>query len=204
VWGFLLFTGYLTATRVRHQGGLVKVRLRIPNREVRAAFRTVFKTWLSQALGDGARVRQLVQALVAGDAETAEELLGRLTAESLSFHDTGRGPGEPERVYHAFVLGLLVWLGPRYRVWSNRESGYGRCDVMLVPKAIGEVGVVLELKVVDKRRGETPAKAMAAALRQIRERGYSTDLLALGAREVREIGVVFEGKRVRVGVAGQR
>jgi hypothetical protein len=204
VWGFLLFTGYLTATRVRHQGGLVKVRLRIPNREVRAAFRTVFKTWLSQALGDGARVRQLVQALVAGDAETAEELLGRLTAESLSHHDTGRGPGEPERVYHAFVLGLLVWLGPRYRVWSNRESGHGRCDVMLVPKAIGEVGVVLELKVVDKRRGETPAKAMTAALRQIRERGYSTDLLALGARGVREIGVVFEGKRVRVGVAGQR
>jgi hypothetical protein len=75
---------------------------------------------------------------------------------------------------------------------------------MLVPKAIGEVGVVLELKVVDKRRGETPAKAMTAALRQIRERGYSTDLLALGARGVREIGVVFEGKRVRVGVAGQR
>jgi len=201
VWGFLLFTGYLTATRVRQRDELVEARLKIPNREVRAAYRTVFRSWLSQALGDGKRVHDLARALLAGDVETAQRLLQDLVLRSLSFHDTGKGPGEPERVYHAFMLGLLVWLGPRYRVSSNREAGYGRCDVMIVPRAAGQPGVVMELKTVDKQRRETPAKAMAAALRQLRTRDYAAELRAAGAGAVREIGVVFDGKRVRVAVA---
>src|SRR5262249_17911638 len=98
VWGFLLFTGYLTATRVRYRDALLEVRLKIPNREVRAACRTVFKTWLSEALGDGKRVQLLVRALLDGDAKTTEALLGDLVARSLSTHDTGKGPGAPERV----------------------------------------------------------------------------------------------------------
>jgi hypothetical protein len=198
VWGFLLFTGYLTATRVRQKGGLVEVRLKIPNREVRAAYRSVFRTWLSLGLGDGKRVQKLVDAILAGDAEECERLLEDLLLHSLSVHDTGRGPGEPERVYHAFVLGLLVSVGPRYRVWSNRESGHGRCDVMILRKGAGQAGAVLELKVVDKRRGETPARAMKAALRQVREKDYAAELRAAGAGVVREMGVVFDGKRVRV------
>lgn len=201
VWGFLLFTGYLTATRVRQKGGLVQVRLKIPNREVRAAYRTVFRAWLSQGLGDARRVQELVDAVLAGDTEVCERLLEGLLLRSLSLHDTGRGPGEPERVYHAFVLGLLVSVGARYRVWSNREAGHGRCDVMIMRKGEGQPGAVLELKVVDKRRGETPAKAMRAALRQVREKQYSAELKEAGAGMVREIGVVFDGKRVRVAVA---
>jgi hypothetical protein len=201
VWGFLLFTGYLTATRIRQRDELVEARLKIPNREVRAAYRTVFRVWLAQALGDGDRVLALTRALLAGDAETAERLLQALVLRSLSFHDTGAGPGEPERVYHAFMLGLLVWLGPRYRVTSNREAGYGRCDLMIAPRAAGQPGVVMELKTVDKQRRETPAKAMAAALRQLRTRDYAAELRAAGATPVREIGVVFDGKRVRVAVA---
>ncbi len=201
VWGFLLFTGYLTATRVRQRDDLVEARLKIPNREVRAAYRTIFRTWLSQALGDGKRVHALARALLAGDAETAERLLQDMVLRSLSFHDTGRGPGEPERVYHAFMLGLLVWLGPRYRVSSNREAGYGRCDVMILPKVAGQPGVVMELKTVDKQRRETPAKAMAAALRQLRTRAYAAELRAAGAGPVWEIGVVFDGKQVKVAVA---
>ena len=201
VWGFLLFTGYLTATRVRRRDGIVEVRLKIPNREVRAAYRSVFHAWLGRALGDGKRVPDLCRALLAGDADTAERLLEDLVLRSLSFHDTGRGPGEPERVYHAFMLGLLVWLGPRYRVSSNREAGYGRCDLMIVPRTAGQAGVVMELKSVDKRRKETPKRAMAAALRQLRDRAYAAEVRAAGAGVVREIGVVFDGKRVRVAVA---
>jgi len=201
VWGFLLFTGYLTATRVRQRDEVIEVRLKIPNREVRAAYRTVFRTWLAHALGDSKHVLELGQALLAGDAEAAERLLQALVLRSLSFHDTGKGPGEPERVYHAFMLGLLVWLGPRYRVSSNREAGYGRCDLMIAPRAAGQPGVVMELKTVDKKRRETPAKAMAAALRQLRTRDYAAELRAAGAGTVREIGVVFDGKRVRVAIA---
>jgi hypothetical protein len=201
VWGFLLFTGYLTATRVRQKGAFVEARLKVPNHEVREAYRTIFHTWLAQALGDGKRVHDLLRALLAGDADSAERLLQDMVLRSLSFHDTGKGPGEPERVYHAFMLGMLVWLGPRYRVSSNREAGYGRCDVMITPRAAGQPGVVMELKTVDKRRKETPGKAMAAALRQLRTRAYAAELRAAGAGVVREIGVVFDGKRVRVAVA---
>jgi Predicted AAA-ATPase/PD-(D/E)XK nuclease superfamily len=201
VWGFLLFTGYLTATRVREKGAIIEARLKIPNREVREAYRTVFQTWLGDALGDGDGVWALARALLGGDAETAEHLLQALMLRSLSFHDTGKGPGEPERVYHAFMLGLLVWLAPRYRVSSNREAGYGRCDVMIAPRTAGQPGVVMELKTVDKERRETPARAMAAALRQLRTRDYAAELRAAGAAPVREIGVVFDGKRVRVAVA---
>ena len=174
VWASLLFTGYLTATRARDRDELVEARPEIPNREVRAAFRTVFRTWLRRAIGDGDQVQALARALLGGDAETAERLLQNLVLASLSFHDTGKGPGEPERVYHAFMLGLLVWLGPRYRVSSNREAGYGRCgrdDRAQDRRAAG--GGDEELKTVDKARRETPAKAMAAALRQLRARDYA-------------------------------
>lgn len=204
LWGFLLFTGYLTATRVRHKSGLVEVKLKIPNREVRAAYRTVFRSWLAQALGDAKRVHDLVRAILSGDAETTEQMLEDLLIRALSMHDTGRGPGEPERVYHAFVLGLLVSIGPRYKVWSNRESGHGRCDVMILPKTAGQPGAVLELKVVDKRRRETPAKAMTAALEQLRDRDYAAELRAAGATPVREVGVVFDGKRAQVRIAKPR
>ena len=120
---------------------------------------------------------------------------------ALSSHDTGKAPGAPERVYHAFVLGLLVWLAPRYRVVSNRESGYGRSDVMLIPKKPGQPGVVIELKAVATRRGETLRKAMNAALRQLKDRDYAAELRAAGASPVREVGVVFEGKNVKVAFA---
>ncbi|MFO0756093.1 MAG: AAA family ATPase [Byssovorax sp.] len=200
VWGFLLFTGYLTATKVRQKGAFIKVRLRIPNREVRSAYQSVFHTWLAGALGNGAKVKALGRALLGGDAETAQRLLEDLLLRSISFHDTGKGPGEPERVYHAFLLGLLVWLAPRYRVSSNREAGHGRCDLMIAPRNAGQPGVVMELKTVDRDKRETPKKAMAAALGQLRKRRYADELRAAGAAPVREIGVVFDGKNVTVSI----
>src|SRR5262249_32497046 len=203
VWGLLLFTGYLTATRVRRLGRKVWVRLKIPNREVRDAYQYVFLTWLAEAAGGEARVRALGRALLAGQVAKAETLLQALLLRAMSFHDTGTGPGTPERVYHAFLLGLLVWLAPRYRVTSNREAGHGRCDILIAPRRAGLPGVVMELKTVDKAKAETPGKAMAAALRQLRTRDYAAELRAAGASPVREIGVVFDGKRVKVAVAAR-
>jgi hypothetical protein len=118
---------------------------------------------------------------------------------NLSYFDTG-GP-EPERVYHGFVVGLLASLGSRYEVRSNRESGFGRCDVMILPKAPGQPGVALELKTVDAEEGETPEAALAAALRQIRERDYATELRERGAAPIYEVAAAFDGKRAYVRVA---
>jgi len=99
------------------------------------------------------------------------------------------------------VVSLLLGLQPRYTVRSNRESGSGRYDVMILPNTPGQPGVVIELKVRNRRRRETMKTAMAAALQQIKDRSYAAELRARGASPIHEIGVVFDGKQVRVEVA---
>jgi hypothetical protein len=106
----------------------------------------------------------------------------------------------PEQVYHVFVVSLLLGLQPRYTGRSNRESGSGRYDVMVLPRAPGQPGVVLEMKVRNRRKRESMKSAMAAALGQLRERDYAAELRACGADPIHEMGVVFDGKRVMVEV----
>jgi len=98
--------------------------------------------------------------------------------------------------------GLLVQLGPDHEVRSNRESGYGRCDVMVLPRVAGGPGVVLELKVADTEGGETVEQALEAALRQLREREYARELRERGADPIHELAAVFDGKRAHVAGAG--
>lgn len=117
-------------------------------------------------------------------------------AAILSYHDTAGD--EPERVYHAFILGLLVHLQERYTIRSNRESGYGRYDVMLIPLDSNEPGFVLEFKKIDKEDDKTPQAAMQSALRQIQDKVYATELRNAGVRRITGIGVVVDGKRVWV------
>ncbi len=118
---------------------------------------------------------------------------------SLSYHDTARPAGE--LVFHAFIVGLFVWLQGEYHVRSNRESGYGRADVLVVPREAGRPGVALELKSVDTPRDETPESAPESALRQLRERDYAAEVRAAGADPVHEVAAVFDGKRVWVDLA---
>jgi len=194
VWSLLLFSGYLRADDVRRDEDGVLAALSIPNGEVRSVYRTVFRAWLRTGLGDSSRVRGLLSALLAGDARSLGRHLSDLLCHTMSYHDLGGR--QPERVYHAFIAGLLVHLGGDYEVRSNRESGYGRYDVMVLPRERGRPGVVLELKVPDE--DEAVETALDAALRQIRERDYAAELVARGAEPVHELGVVFDGKRAHV------
>jgi hypothetical protein len=221
VWSFLLFTGYLKATHVREESEGTVATLSIPNREVATVYRKIFRTWLEQRLGGSRQVDELLRALLSGDAEACERLLGQLL-QSLSVHDLAARPAAnkrgadqgfdpeaevvltPEQVYHVFVVSLLLGLQPRHAVRSNRESGSGRYDVMILPREPGQPGVVLELKVRNRRKRETVKSAMAAALEQIRERDYAAELRACGATPIHEMGIVFDGKKVSVKVAPQR
>ena len=198
VWSLLLFSGYLKAAEVRHDRG-TRGLLSIPNQEVHTVYETVFAHWLEAGLRGGRRVRDLSTALLAGDTATFEALLQELLVTSLSYHDTARPAGE--QVFHAFILGLLVWLQGEYAVRSNRESGYGRADVLVLPRQAGQPGVALELKSVDTLRGETPEAALESALRQLADRDYATEVRAAGADPVHEVAAVFDGKRVWVGAA---
>ena len=196
VWSFLLFSGYLKAVATRQVGRRLLCSLAVPNEEVMVAFHSLFLQFMNEAFRGGDSVEALVNTLLRGDANGLERLLEEMLIQAFSYQDLGGQ--EPERVYQAFILGLLVWLEPTYEVRSNRESGHGRYDVMILPRQAGQPGVVLEIKVLDKRRKETPEQALESALRQIRDRGYAAELRARGARPVHEIAAVFDRKRAYV------
>ncbi|MBL9105370.1 MAG: AAA family ATPase [Myxococcales bacterium] len=199
LWSFLLFSGYLAARDVRRDelGGL-SADLGLPNRELRSVFANLFKSWLQAGLGGPRQVEDMSRALLRGDLEQFEHHLARLLVESASTFDTaGTERMPPEQLYHAFVLGLLLHLQPDHAVRSNRESGYGRADVLVVPRRPGLPGVVLELKVKSRRR--TLAQTLADGLQQLADQDYAAELRAAGAAPIHEIAVAFDGKRVLVG-----
>lgn len=215
VWSFLLFAGYLKARDVRQEGIQTRAKLAIPNQEVSFTHQTLFQSWLEQRLGGSRQVDEQLKAVLSGDTETCEVLLGQLP-QSLSVHDVAERKGEKKRaksagaaqdppvaltaeqVYHVFVVSLLLGLQPRHAVRSNRESGIGRYDIMAIPRAPGEPGVVIEIKILNRRKRETVKAAVAAALKQIRERDHAAELRACGADPIHEIGIVFDRKQVWV------
>jgi hypothetical protein len=199
VWSFLLFTGYLKPVELSLVDGVRWAKLAIPNTEVTIALRRMAQEWLARQVGGSNELREMLAALLRGDAPLVERRLSHLARVNLSYFDTA-GP-EPERFYHGLVIGLLAGLGPRYEVRSNRESGLGRCDVMVIPKLAGQPGVVLELKRVDDEAGETADKALSSALAQIRARDYAAELRERGAAPIHEVAAVFDGKRAHVRVA---
>jgi hypothetical protein len=194
LWSFLWFSGYLKAVRGWLDDVDVRVELAIPNREVRFVYRTIFRSWLEQGLTSNRDIERMTSALLSGDSDQFEDYLGALLLRNLSYHDAaGR---QPEKLYHGFILGLLVHLENRYEVHSNDESGYGRADVLIAPRKAGEPGVVMELKVL--RPDETVEHALTGALAQIESRKYETQLEARGATPIHRYAVVFDGKRTYV------
>ncbi len=201
VWAFLLHCGYLRADSATPERRYWRATLRVPNREVASALQGLFETALAAGVGGSSGVEHLCQALLGGDARTVQHTLGELLALTLSYHDLGRGR-KPEVVYQAFVAGLLVAMDRTHEVRSNRESGFGRVDVLVRPRKAGANGVVMELKVVDTEMDETAEQAMLAAKAQLIERDYAAEVRAAGAAVVRQYAVVFDGKRCRVEVVG--
>ena len=130
-----------------------------------------------------------------GDAETVERHVQAWLMASVSFHDTAR---PPEKFYHGFVLGLLVDLSQTHDVRSNRESGAGRCDVLVLPRRPGLPGVALELKVRDTRHHQSVDSALHEAHTQLRERDYAAALREAGAAPLYQVALVFDGKTVHV------
>jgi hypothetical protein len=197
LWSFLLFTGYLKVVALRQQERTLLGSLAIPNEEVAALYEGQFTLWLDQGLGGDEERRAFLRALLAGRADEVERYLETLLLRHASFHDTAFVP-QPERFYHGLVLGLLTSLSKDYDVRSNPEAGYGRCDLLIAPRQPGRPGVVLELKVADRRRKETLAAALKDAQRQLIERDYAASLRQGGASVVHELAVAWQDKDVRV------
>ena len=203
IWSLLLAGGYLRVLRFEKdcEGmGDPLFELCLTNREVQRMFRAMVQGWFRRS---GRAYNGFIKALLSDDLKAMNFYMNKVTLETFSFFDTGNKPSEraePERFYHGFVLGLLVELSDRYLITSNRESGFGRYDVMLESRD-GEDGIILECKAQEPEEETELSDTVDAALRQIEERKYEAALEARGiSREsVRKYGFAFCGKRVLIG-----
>ena len=175
--------------------------LDITNIETLSMFMTMFRGWFKNK---DANYNDFVKALLKGSLKEMNIYMNDVALATFSSFDTGKKPSEksqPERFYHGFVLGLLVELRDRYQIRSNRESGYGRYDVMLTPVTEVDDAIVIEFKVHEPDEEETLKDTVRGALEQITEKNYDAELLAQGisADRIRHYGFAFEGKKVLIG-----
>ncbi|QTA80131.1 AAA ATPase-like domain-containing protein [Desulfonema limicola] len=189
LWSFLLFSGYLKT--VKHLGDEM-YELKIPNYEVKFIYRNLIRSWFAGKIEQN-RVEDMLSALENKNVKFFEQMLKKIVMQVMSYHDLGNAP---EKVYHALVLGILVWMSYKYEIRSNRESGHGRYDIMMKPKDKDKTGIIIEFKKVDKEKNENHEKAMEAALKQIEEKNYASELQAAGIKDILKLAVVFQGKEL--------
>jgi len=168
--------------------------LLIPNMEVRMTYVQIIDHYFTSKIGNE-KLEIMLKALIDGDIKLFEKMLRKVVTAVFSYHDIS---GEPEKVYHALVAGLLIWISNTHEIKSNRESGYGRYDIMIIPRDLSLTGYVIEFKTVDKEDNETVDTAVEAALAQIEEKKYETELIERGIENIKKLAVVFSGKDVYV------
>ncbi len=195
IWSLLVFSGYLKPVNMRPQRTKILYDLQIPNLEVESFFENSIAAWLKKRVQEN-HLAPLFKALLNKDWGTFEDILQEIVETVLSYHDTAGD--EPERFYHAFLAGLFLQLSHTHQVRSNRESGYGRYDLTLIPKDTAETGFVIEIKKLHHKRDKTAEGAMQSALKQIREKDYAADMRAGGINDIMGIGIVVEKKQIWV------
>lgn len=203
VWSLLLACGYLRlmSYHTDEESGTEEYELAITNKEVRIMFKKMIEDWFTEFTP---AYNDFIKALLMDDIRAMNTYMNRVAFTTFSYFDTGKHPSgktEPERFYHGFVLGLMVDLADRYSITSNRESGFGRYDVMLEPLRDKDDAIILEFKVRNQDDEETLADTVQAALDQIDRKAYSTSLEAKGIAldRIRKYGFAFEGKTVLIG-----
>jgi len=194
-WSLLLFTGYLTYSSYKLERGKVYCTLTIPNEEIKILYEGFIQEIVLEML-KAPKATLFLQSLISGDVNTFAALLHEFILNSISVYDLPSN--EPEKSYHLFVLGLLVMLSDTYYVKSNRESGYGRYDIMLIPYDRNKLSIIIEFKKASDYEKETLEVAAKRALEQVTTKEYAAELKALGIKKIKALGIAFQGKNILV------
>ena len=204
IWSLLLASGYLAVKKVETiQSGYGDWKqvytLKLTDFEVQVMFRRMVRNWFAPAASS---YNGFLCAFLEGDVEAMNVFINRVERGTFSFFDTAGDPehAEPEKFYHGFVLGMMVELSDKYRLTSNRESGFGRYDIMLMPYRDDLDAAVMEFKVFNPRKEKTLEDTAENALKQIEEKEYVTELEENGipAERIRKYGFAFRGKEVLI------
>ena len=195
IYSLLFFSGYLKCLDREIKEKVYHCNLVIPNAEVRYIFKNIISNWLNDAFRVD-RLKVLLDSLTTGNIKLFERLFSQFVLETLSFYDVNRK--NEEAVYHAFLLGVLINLTD-YEIISNRETGLGRVDIILLHKEDkNRLALIMELKTIDEFQEETKEEALSNAVKQIEEKKYEIDVKKRGYNNILKMGVVFDGKRVWV------
>ncbi|HLP58879.1 MAG TPA: PD-(D/E)XK nuclease domain-containing protein [Candidatus Deferrimicrobium sp.] len=188
--------GYLKQSSRRRDevSGKLYYSLSIPNKEVWMTYTGIIERYFTDKI-ENEKLEIMLKALVEGNVDLFGKMLRKIVAGIFSYHDFG---GEPEKVYHALVTGLLVWICSTHEIKSNRESGYGRYDISIIPHDPRKVGYIIEFKAMDAGEDETVESAVESALKQIEEKQYETELIERGIANIKKLAIVFSGKEVFV------
>ena len=204
IWSLLLAGGYLKVKQVDYRGITREpwYTLDITNVETLSMFKSMFQDWFQN---QDTNYGYFIKALIDGDLEAMNYYMNKVALATFSYFDVGSENGsdpEPERFYHGFVLGLIAERSGIYMIRSNRESGFGRYDIMMIPQERERYpAIIIEFKVCSRMKKETLEEAVQSALEQITEKNYDAELFAQGipADRIRHYGFAFEGKKVLIG-----
>ena len=205
IWSLMLASGYLKVnnSRIKETNDEWNqiYELSVTNFEVLLMLKKLVRSWFAPSASN---YNEFIKALLQDDIKAMNLYKNRIALSVFSFFDTEKKPSaaaEPERFYHGFVLGLIVDLEERYRITSNRESGFGRYDIMLEPKSANDPAIIIEFKIQNPEDEKNLSQTVEAALQQIDAKNYAVDLLDKGipAERIRKYGFAFCGKTVLIG-----